>query len=591
MTEAAWYMDDQSYVLQALFDFLEHHAVSYCVMGDTRPYPTRVASEVEIVVSRDAYAESPRLLAWFCRTYDLRLVQMTGHEQAARRFVLVWLGEAGRPRALALELRGDFRCAGRRMLGAERILELRERPIDDDGHEKGFYVAAPHIQFIYCAVKRIDSLDLGPQDGEFLSWSWRCDPFRAQRELERFWRRAEDVALIGRAAESGEWTGVQGALRRLRRTLRRAAPLAWTGALVELRRGLVSVLAPSGLAVAFLGPNGTGKSRVVERVLADLAPVFRRTGYLPLRLHPPRGLYLSALDCAAGYALRIWPERIRSGLVAIDRYLHDMLVDPQRYRYGGHPAALRWAAKLIPAPDLWIVLDAPAEVLQQGEPDVSGEEPERQRIAYLRLAGRLSNAVVVDARGDSASVAAEAEGEILRHLEQRLEDRCAELRLRDNPRAARLLLFFSRHRVPVLSGLCRAVFNSDIDCAVRFPVYMPHPYGIVMHAGTVLGRHVTVMQQATLGSKAIGEDVAPVIEDDVVIGAGAKVLGAVRIGRGAIIGANAVVTRDVPPYCTVVGANRIVHGSVVDVARAKEAALGPSLSGPGNNENTYASSR
>jgi serine O-acetyltransferase len=51
---------------------------------------------------------------------------------------------------------------------------------------------------------------------------------------------------------------------------------------------------------------------------------------------------------------------------------------------------------------------------------------------------------------------------------------------------------------------------------------------------------------------------APVIGDDVYIGAGAKVLGAVRVGHGAVIGANAVVTRDVPPYCTVVGANRIV---------------------------------
>jgi serine O-acetyltransferase len=589
--DAARIMDDQSYVLQALFDFLEHHAVSYCVMGDTRRYPEHLAGDIEIVVSHDAFTETPRLLAWFCRNFDLRLVQMTRQGQGARRFVLVWLGESGRPRALALGVRGELRCAGRQMLDADRILELRERPVDDEGNEKGFYVAAPHIQFIYSTLSRIDSLDLAPQDGEYLSWSWRRDPFRAQRELERFWRRAGDVALIGQAAENSDWSGVQGELRRLRRSLRRAAPLAWTGGLADARRRLGSALTPSGLAVAFLGPNGAGKSSVIERVLADLAPVFRHTGYLPLRLHSRRGPYLSALDCAATYALRIWPERVRSGLVVVDRYLHDMLADPQRFRYGDHPAAARWAAKLVPAPDLSIVLDAPAEVLQQGESEVSGEDSEHQRIAYIRLAGRLSRAVVVDARGDSASVAAEAEGEILRHLEQRLEDRCAELRLLDNPRAARLLLFLSRHRIPVLSALCRAVFNSDIDCAIRFPVHLPHPYGIVMHSGTVLGRHVTVMQQVTLGSKALGQDVAPVIDDDVFVGAGAKVLGAVRIGRGAIIGANAVVTRDVPPYCTVVGVNHIAQARVADPERAQEAALDPVMSGLSNNENTYASNR
>ena len=45
---------------------------------------------------------------------------------------------------------------------------------------------------------------------------------------------------------------------------------------------------------------------------------------------------------------------------------------------------------------------------------------------------------------------------------------------------------------------------------------------------------------------------------DVCIGAGAKILGAVRVGHGATVGANAVVTRDVPSHCTVVGANRIL---------------------------------
>jgi serine O-acetyltransferase len=66
------------------------------------------------------------------------------------------------------------------------------------------------------------------------------------------------------------------------------------------------------------------------------------------------------------------------------------------------------------------------------------------------------------------------------------------------------------------------------------------------------------MQQVTIGGRDHRENIAPLIGDDVYIGAGARVLGDVRIGHGVVIGANAVVTRDIPPGVTVVGANRIV---------------------------------
>ena len=106
---------------------------------------------------------------------------------------------------------------------------------------------------------------------------------------------------------------------------------------------------------------------------------------------------------------------------------------------------------------------------------------------------------------------------------------------------------------------------------------MPYPYGIVIERGVSLGSRITVMHQVTIGRK---DPVVPrehggnlaVIEDNVFIGAGAKVLGPVRIGRGATVGANAVVTRDVPSHCTVVGANRILgfDEPAVGAARREE---------------------
>jgi serine acetyltransferase len=89
------------------------------------------------------------------------------------------------------------------------------------------------------------------------------------------------------------------------------------------------------------------------------------------------------------------------------------------------------------------------------------------------------------------------------------------------------------------------------------------------------------MQQATLGGKDFNHNVAPIVEDDVYIGAGARVLGAVRIGVGAIVGANAVVTRDIPPYTTVVGANRILDRYAHE-AKQDLSALTPSLNASTN---------
>lgn len=85
-------------------------------------------------------------------------------------------------------------------------------------------------------------------------------------------------------------------------------------------------------------------------------------------------------------------------------------------------------------------------------------------------------------------------------------------------------------------------------------LFIDHGDGVVIGETTVIGDNVTLYQGVTLGGT--GKDVGkrhPTLGNNVTVGAGAKVLGPFTVGDGSKIGAGAVVLKEVPPNCTVVG--------------------------------------
>ena len=90
---------------------------------------------------------------------------------------------------------------------------------------------------------------------------------------------------------------------------------------------------------------------------------------------------------------------------------------------------------------------------------------------------------------------------------------------------------------------------------------MPHLNGIYIHPKVFIGEDCTILQQVTIGANEhkIEYDKAPRIGNRVYIGAGAKIIGDVEIGDDVRIGANAVVTKNVPSQMTVVGINKIIE--------------------------------
>ena len=100
------------------------------------------------------------------------------------------------------------------------------------------------------------------------------------------------------------------------------------------------------------------------------------------------------------------------------------------------------------------------------------------------------------------------------------------------------------------------VFQVDINpaCRVGKGIMLDHATGFVAGETAVIGDNVSILQGVTLGGTGkADEDRHPKIGNGVLIGAGAKILGNIRVGECARVGAGSVVVRDVPPRVTVVG--------------------------------------
>jgi len=130
------------------------------------------------------------------------------------------------------------------------------------------------------------------------------------------------------------------------------------------------------------------------------------------------------------------------------------------------------------------------------------------------------------------------------------------------------LFFFARG----LSQLARFLTGIEIHpgAVIGRRFFVDHGMGVVVGETAIIGDDVLIYQGATLGGTGIVKGKRhPTIGNNVVIGAGAKVLGNISIGDNSYIGANAVVIKDVPPNSTVVGVpGRITKqdGKKIDVS-------------------------
>ena len=134
----------------------------------------------------------------------------------------------------------------------------------------------------------------------------------------------------------------------------------------------------------------------------------------------------------------------------------------------------------------------------------------------------------------------------------------------------RIGFWFRRHHCRLLAGIMERIMHHlshcwiSTDAEIGLGFFVAHVSGLIIGANTKIGKNCDVRQNVTFGANYDKVDAngraKPLVGDNVSVGAGAVVIGPVKIGSNSVIGANTVVNRDVPENVIVFGVPAKVIG-------------------------------
>jgi thymidylate kinase len=431
-------------VARMLIAALSDECSAYCILSGYDRLPDSFDTDIDFMVASEDFERMPRIIDRLgCQTKG-RLFHTVDHELSARSFSL---GYQIGPRMIVVQAdsTGDYRHYGRLWLKSDEVLSKRRL------HERGFYIPAASHEFIYYLIKRLNKRHLADEHGHRLHRLYLVDPTGCDQLICRFWKK-ENSDAIRLMAKNDNWAGITQSLDSIRTEMLRNSGESRVQKLLSgpkrLLHHLHRLIFPTGGWIAIMGPDGSGKSAVIETI----CPKFRfaydkvKTYHLRPKIlkrrndtnevvtdphgRAPRGplfsiakVLLMIADYWIGYAMQIAPAMRRSQLIVFDRYIYDLLVDSKRIRYGGPAWLLRFAAAVVPHPDVVILLDAPPEVLWSRKQEVPFSEVERQRAEYLNTARSLPFARIVDASQPLADVIRDVDDAVTQYFAQRTAKR------------------------------------------------------------------------------------------------------------------------------------------------------------------------
>ena len=389
--------------LAGFFDALDRQHIAWSLLRPREGLALR-DGDVDVLVephALDPVRELVKALGFSAMPVPGPDIHASTYDEADGRFV--WL-----------HVQGELRLAGE-VVAAREVL--------DEADREG--LRQPGDRWLLWILLLRALVDKGELPGrhrahvERLAQAWEGGP-AALESLAR--RRGLDPARIVAAAAAADWEALLA--QRVPPAPAPATPRArrLAGRLARGVRGLRGLRSRRGLSVAVLGPDGAGKTTLIEG-LAESLPLTTRVQYMGLtggRLPRADALRLPGLVLAARIMIlwlrygRAMYHRARGEIVLFDRYTLDGAVPSGMPLSRAGRLSRRVQRRVCPMPDLVLLLDASGETMHARKGEYDATELERWRAAYAGLRGRVAALELIDAERPIEAVRRDAESLIWR---------------------------------------------------------------------------------------------------------------------------------------------------------------------------------
>lgn len=434
-------------LLEKVFQIINASGLQYCIQNKYEMMPEEIPSDIDMMYKNASEEFLDNLVKKVADETGLIVTQKICQGYYEYTYIISYPA----PKKF-FQLQLDFyRAISRR--GYLNIMPAEEM-IDTRRFYKCFYVPDYYIELKYMWIRRTIKKDLKQEHIEIAKELYARNPKEYGKRLKKDF--GQDVyELVLRIFDTGDdqifyknfevFNQCAKAISRKNSSVRiRLKYLQFMLFTVIPKR----VFHKCGVSIAFLSPDGGGKTTIINRVrdtaggsfygehVIYMRPrLFKNIGHYNI-VNPseedktnidPHGKKLNNplksiirfvfynLDYQLGTLIKIDKYKMNKQLVIFDRYYYDYFVDLKRYQYNFPQWVPYVFSSLIPKPDLIFILNGSADCLYERKQELTKEELRRQIKEYKKIAGKYSNAYLINVERDIESIVKEVTEKILRY--------------------------------------------------------------------------------------------------------------------------------------------------------------------------------